>query len=101
LPRVRSGKVKVGQEVKIKFDGYPFNEFGAVEGKIESISMIARDNLYLINVSLPNGLKTTYNKTLEFKQEMQGIADIITEDMRLIERIFNQIRYIFTSSVSR
>jgi HlyD family secretion protein len=96
-----AGKIKSGQKVKIKFDNYPFNEFGIVEGKVESISLVARDNTYSINVSLPNGLITNYNKTLEFKQGMQGVADIITEDLRLIERIFNQFRYILTTAVGK
>jgi mRNA-degrading endonuclease HigB of HigAB toxin-antitoxin module len=51
--------------------------------------------MYTINVSLPNGLKTSYNKDLDFKAEMQGQADIITKDLRLIERIFNQFAKLF------
>jgi len=101
VPAMGSGKIKTGQEVRIKFDSYPFNEFGAVEGKIMSISLISRDNVYLINVNLPNGLTTNYNKDLEFKQEMQGTADIITENLRLSERVFNQLRYILSSTVSQ
>lgn len=88
LSAIGSGKVNSGQKVRVKFDSYAFNEFGVVEGEITSVSQIPRDNRYLINVSLPNGLKTSYHKMLEFNQEMQGDADIITEELRLIERIF-------------
>ena len=89
-----SGKVKPGQTVNIKLDNYPYSEYGAIRGKVETISEVPTENLYYINISLPNGLVSTYNKTLEFKQEMQGVADIVTEDKRLIERIFNQLRKI-------
>jgi len=101
LPEIGSGKVKIGQKVNIKFDSYPANEFGMVEGKIELISLISRDNRYLVSVRFLKGLQTSYNKTLEFKQEMQGNANIITEDLRLFERIFNQLRYVFNASISK
>jgi len=38
------------------------------------------------------GLRTTYKKDLDYRPEMSGSAQIITEDLRLIERIFNQFR---------
>jgi hypothetical protein len=44
-----------------------------------------------VETQLPNPLKTSFNKTLNFDQEMQGKAEIVTEDMRLIERFFYQI----------
>ncbi|CEN44722.1 hypothetical protein CCAND38_330005 [Capnocytophaga canis] len=43
-------------------------------------------------ITLPKGLKTSYGKDIIFNKEMTGRADIITEDMRLIERFFYQIR---------
>ena len=49
---------------------------------------------YLIDVELPQELITTYNKTIDFRQEMKGTADIVTEDLRLIERFFYQLRNI-------
>lgn len=100
LPRTGAGRVQIGQMVRIKFVSYPFNDFGAVEGYVESISLIARDDQYLLEVSLPHGLTTTYKKTLAFKQEMQGTADIVTEDLRLIDRIFNQIRAVFSDTLT-
>ncbi len=92
VPQLGSGKVKVGQNVNIKLDNYPFREFGVVKAKIESISLVPWDNRYLVRVSLPQGLQTTYKKHLELKQEMQGIAEIVTEDLRLMDRLFNQFR---------
>ncbi len=45
-----------------------------------------KEGNYFINVSLPKKLITSYNKEIAFKQEMLGSAEIITEDLRLIER---------------
>jgi multidrug resistance efflux pump len=87
-----SGKVKVGQKVNIKLANYPYMEYGMLEGKIKSISLIPTDNTYIAEVEFPEGLKTNYGKQLEFGQEMQGSAEIITEDIHLIERLFNPIK---------
>lgn len=43
-------------------------------------------------VQLNNGLISTFNKTLDFHAEMNGSAVIITDDLRLIQRVFNQLR---------
>ena len=94
------GKIKIGQEARIRLDGYPFKEFGVVSGIVISKSEIARDGKYMVKLSLPQGLKTSYDKELDFTQEMQGEVRIITEDLRLIERIFYQFRYIFAADYS-
>lgn len=94
LPVQGSGKVKVGQEVNIKFLNYPHIDFGMVRGRIKAISLVTLDNNYAVEVELPEGLKTNYNEELIFNQEMQGTAEIITEDIRLLERIFKPIKSI-------
>lgn len=95
-PILNSGKIKIGQRVNIRLANYPSEEFGYLTGKIQNISLISDEKgFYLIDVSLPNKLITTYHKKLLFKQEMQGSAEIITEDLRLIERFFYQIRTVF------
>ncbi|MBC7920341.1 MAG: HlyD family efflux transporter periplasmic adaptor subunit [Ferruginibacter sp.] len=92
MPVAGSGKASVGQPVNIRFDNYPATEYGTVAGKVAAISPVPREGHYLIRVQLPRGLTTSYQKKLAFKQEMQGNAEIITDDLRLIERIFNQFR---------
>ena len=95
-PAQNSGKIKVGQSVNIRLANYPDREFGIVSGKIDAISLTPdKDGNLLINVSLQNGLQTSYKKKITFQQEMSGSADIITEDLRLIERILYQFRDVF------
>lgn len=94
IPQANFGRVKKGQKVLVKFQGYPFEEFGAVEGTIGIISQIpSQDNTYFSAiVELPNGLRTNYAKNLTYKTGMDASAEIITEDLRLIERVFYQLR---------
>jgi len=94
-PAQNSGKIKIGQQVNIKLENYPDAEFGVLNGKVKTISLIPnQDGLYLIDVELPKKLITSYNKELDFKQEMRGTAEIITEDLRLIERFFYQFKEV-------
>ncbi|WP_299768563.1 HlyD family efflux transporter periplasmic adaptor subunit [uncultured Dokdonia sp.] len=95
-PAQNSGKIKLGQEVIVRLENYPDTEFGTLEGRIEKISVIAdEEGMYAIDVSLPETLVTTFDKEIDFQQEMRGTGDIITEDLRLIERFFYQLRDIF------
>jgi len=75
---------------------YPDREFGIITGNIKAISLTPdKECNLLIDVSLPNGLATSYKKQILFQQEMAGTSDIVTEDLRLIERLLYQFRDIF------
>ena len=92
MPLQNSGKVALGQRVNIRLDNYPYQEFGMVKGIVKNVALVPRDGTYAIEVSLPDNLRTNYYKQLVFKQELQGSAEIITEDMQLLERIFYSLR---------
>lgn len=93
VPTANSGKITAGEKVLIKLDNYRFQEYGIIEGKVQNISLIPDDKgNYYVDVVLPKGLKTSYNKTLPFDKELRGNAEIVTQDLRLIERFFYQIR---------
>jgi len=90
---LNSGKIRVGQRVNIKLQSYPETEFGMLRGRVSNISLTPdKDGLYLVDVLLPEKLITSYKKEIEFRQEMTGVAEIITEDLRLLERFFYQFK---------
>ena len=91
-----SGKLQIGQKVNIRLANYPDREFGVIEGKLKTISLTPdKEGNLLLNIELPNGLQTSYKKQINFQQEMTGTADIITEDLRLLERLLYQFRDVF------
>ena len=91
-----SGKLQIGQKVNIRLANYPDREFGVIEGKLKTISLTPdKEGNLLLNIELPNGLQTSYKKQINFQQEMTGTADIVTEDLRLLERLLYQFRDIF------
>ncbi|MEN6619669.1 MAG: HlyD family efflux transporter periplasmic adaptor subunit [Rikenellaceae bacterium] len=101
LPLAGAGKVKVGQKVNIKLDNYPYMEFGMVQVKVGSISMVPTDinenKVYIVGVNFPDRLKTNYGSDLIFTEEMQGVAEIITEDLSLLQRILFPFKHILKS----
>jgi HlyD family secretion protein len=96
LPVAGSGKVNPGQAVNIKFANFPYMEYGMVRGTIRSISLVTHDKLYSAVVQLNEGLKTNYGILLEFNQDMNGIAEIITDDKRLLERVVYPVKAVIT-----
>lgn len=93
LPLQGSGKVNIGQCVNIRLTNYPDMEFGYLKGEVKSISPVpTADGLYVVDIALPNGLQTNYGKKLPITQEMKGNADIVTNDVRLIERLIMPLK---------
>jgi HlyD family secretion protein len=94
----RSGKVKTKQNVNIKLSSYPYLESGMVRGIVKSKSLVPSGDAYVIEVELPQGLTTLYGTKLEFTQNMQGTAEIITENIRLLQKIVNPFRYMVSKN---
>mgnify|MGYP003670792126 CR=1 FL=1 len=96
-PAQNSGKIKVGQNVNIKLENYPDAEFGILNGLVKNMSLIPNnEGSYLIDAKLPQTLITSYGKKIEFRQEMRASAEIVTEDLRLIDRFFYQFRQVLS-----
>ncbi len=92
LPANNSGKVKIGQNVNIQLDNFNSAEYGVLLGEVSNISAIAINGNFSVDVILKNGLKTSYNRQLEDKNEMSGIALVITEKRKLFHRIVTRFR---------
>ena len=96
LPTNGSGKVIPGQRININVTGYPYMEFGFLTGRVVSVSLLAdEESTYTVTVSLPQDLCTSYNKTLEFKGELLGTAEVITDERSITERLFSPLRYLW------
>ena len=103
VPSAGFGKVKVGQGVNVKLNGYPYMEFGVLRGRIRSLSAVPEQIqtqsgtaiAYTAEVIFPDGMTTSYRRELPMIQRMDGTAEIVTEDMRLIERFIQPVVSLF------
>ena len=103
LPIDRSGKVKTGQKVNIRLQNFPENEYGILRGTVQHISLTPTQTdktaYYSVEITLLNGLITTYKKELPYLPNMQGQADIITEDISLLERLVLPVKKILKENI--
>ncbi|MFT4752191.1 MAG: hypothetical protein ACI92C_002092 [Neolewinella sp.] len=90
LPNKGSGAVAVGQRVLVRFDSYPYLEYGSVEGKVISIGRLPIGGITAVEVTFPNELNTTTGNRLEPGPLMEGEASIITESRSLLQRFFKR-----------
>lgn len=103
VPSSGFGKVAEGQTVNVRLNGFPYMEFGVLKGVVESIPAVpqtvttAEGNsiVYTVEVSFPDSLVTTYGKELPMVQQMDGTAEIITRDRRLIGQFIDPVLSLF------
>ena len=95
IPPSGFGKVEVGQRVNLKLNGFPYMEFGMLKGNIKAISLVPDAKGYVAEIELSGGMTSSYRENLKFIQQMDGTAEIITKEMRLITRLINPLRAFF------
>ncbi len=97
IPPSGFGKVEVGQRVNLKLRGFPYMEFGMLKGVIHSVSLVPDSKGYIAEIELSEGMTSSYRENLKFIQQMDGTAEIITKEMRLITRLINPLKAFFDS----
>lgn len=94
IPTKGAGKVKAGQRVNIKLNNYPYMEFGMLIGTVNHMAEVPVNDFYAVEIDLPQHLTTNYGKVLDMQQELRGECEIITEDLRLLQRIIYPVRAV-------
>lgn len=82
--------------MNIRLMDFPDTEYGMIRGTVNNISVVPSGESYMLEITLPQGLLTSYGQELPFRKEMYATAEIITEDMRLLERLFMPLKKIFS-----
>lgn len=101
IPSTGFAKVAVGQRVNVKLNGFPYMEYGMLKGVLHSLSPVPEAGGYAAEVIFPDGLVSSYRTSLRFIPQMDGVGEIITRDMRLIERFIQPIRAALNNNISK
>lgn len=91
------GKVEAGQKVNIKLSGFPYMEYGVLNGHVKTVSLVPAEEGYIAEIELVKGMESSYKEKLKFIQQMDGTADIITENTRLVYKFINPLRALFNN----
>jgi len=95
IPSLRKGKIKADAKAIIKFDAYPFKEFGyyiTTVDQISASSIFMEDQRYyeaIVKVDTP--IITEYNEQIHFEPNMSATVEIITDDRSLLSRIMQSL----------
>lgn len=84
-------KISAGQAVRLTFPSHPSAEYGSVTGTVIFVSPIATDSGYITRIGLPGRLITNYNKEIHVSEGLQAEGEIITGEVRLLGKIWDNI----------
>ena len=86
IPQSHSSKVKPGQQVLIKVKGFPYQEYGYLDGRVVYLSDIPlKDSVFISKVTLK---RTTADSVIKLKPGMLADAEIVTEDQSIFKRLW-------------
>jgi len=94
-------RVKLGQNVNIKYDAYPYQDWNIFKGEVAEISTRpseekGHESMYRVKVSLrQQTISKGTGKHIDLTLGLQGFAEIQTGEKRLIETIFTPISKFF------
>jgi hypothetical protein len=97
IPASGFGRIETGQEVNIKLSGFPYMQYGVLKGRIYSLSQVPGEDGFIADIELTGGMTSTYREKIRFIHQMDGTADIITEDTRLIYKFINPLKAMFVN----
>ncbi|MCL1901899.1 MAG: HlyD family secretion protein [Firmicutes bacterium] len=100
ISSIGSGKIEIGQTANVKINKFPYDEYGLLKGRVESISRVSnrietREGVaeaYQVIISFPGGFTTNFGIPLFLDFESKGTIEIITKPKRLIERLFDNLK---------
>lgn len=87
IPLVQgAGKVAEEKRLNVFINYFSDHEFSLLIGKVRKISNIpTKGGLYVVEEDFPGVMETNYDLELPVNRQMQGIANIVSKDLRLME----------------
>ncbi|WP_026732816.1 HlyD family efflux transporter periplasmic adaptor subunit [Fischerella sp. PCC 9605] len=100
MPSQQSGFLKVGMPVKIKFDAYPFQEYGIVQGKVTWISpdtkvtQTPQGNVenFELEIALDQQYIQNGNKRIPLTAGQTANAEVIVRQRRVIDFVLDPFK---------
>lgn len=100
IPSQNSGFLEVGMPVKIKFDAYPFQDYGVVEGRVSWISPNSRVqntnqgsvDTYELDITLDQPYMEAGNKRITLTPGQTATAEVIIRQRRVIDFILDPFK---------
>lgn len=99
VPMKQVAKIRKGQQVRIYLSENIMLKNDIIESTVQHISTVPDENGFLsVEVKIGEKLVTINDKNISYIPGTIGKAEIIVEDLRLIERFFYQLRNVFNKN---
>lgn len=99
IPQYNMGKVNLGQKTLIKMRSFPFEEFGAINGKVSFITDVAlKDSVFIAKIDFGKFENKNNALPITLKNGMIGDAEIITRESSLLQRLVYNITKMLNSN---
>lgn len=105
LPSREAGLVEAGMQVNMKFDAFPYQDYGILSGEVTSISPDAiidqqMGSVYEINVDLSQNYVMHEDEKVDLKAGQTASAEIVVRQRRIIDVLLDPIRQLQKSSIT-
>jgi hemolysin D len=100
MPSQNSGFLKTGMPVKVKFDAYPFQDYGVVEGKVQMVSpdskLVEAGNgkieAFEVDVMLDRNYIKSQGKQIPLNLGQTATAEVIIRQRQTIDLILDPFK---------
>jgi hemolysin D len=110
IPNQEAGFIRVGLPVQVKFDAYPYQEYGIVPGKVAEISADAKpvntqtgtpgEPIYEVYIELERNQISANQQVIPFKSGQVASADIVIRRRRIIDLLLDPFRKMQRGNIS-
>lgn len=105
LPTREAGFVQVGDKVQVKFDAYPYQDYGIVEGQVVKLSPDVKVDerlgaVYRVEVVLDRHTVGNAAQTAKLKAGQTATAEIIVRRRTIAEMLLDPIRQLQKGGIS-
>ncbi|MBE9041670.1 HlyD family efflux transporter periplasmic adaptor subunit [Oscillatoriales cyanobacterium LEGE 11467] len=105
LPDREAGFIEVGMPAQIKFDAYPFQEYGLVEGTVASIapdseSLPEMGEVFEVEIELARNYVTEEGAKINFKSGQTADAEIVIRRRRIVDVLLDPLRQLKEGGVN-
>ncbi|MEB3179110.1 MAG: HlyD family efflux transporter periplasmic adaptor subunit [Nostocaceae cyanobacterium] len=99
LPNQEAGFIKTGMPVQVKFDAYPYQDYGVIPGKVISVSPDAKVDeklgaVYRLEVALERDYIIDKQQKMKLKAGQTAGADIIIRRRTIIDMLIEPIKQL-------
>ncbi|MGL5063031.1 MAG: HlyD family efflux transporter periplasmic adaptor subunit [Microcoleus sp.] len=105
LPNREAGFVKTGMPVQIKFDAFPYQNYGVIPGKVLSISPDSKTDertgvFYRVEVSIDRHSASANHKNLQLKAGQTASAEIVIRQQSVADILLDPLKQLQKGGMS-